>query len=731
MGYLSALKAMTKGLQGRVRSAKPGREGELPLHGWLWRSYLSSALIPLLVIELSFLLVYVATSGIVYDANVDTVRRVSRAYLHDVASREALTISNELKGISNLTSLWAAQSKDALDGNYVPPKAEKLRHTMTPSGAFVTRYDNGKSASFYSGVSPIGPAEIQKVWKLAALDPIMVNIKNSSPLISSIYFNTNDSYNKIYPYFDVTKQYPKKMDIPSYNFYYEADAAHNPGRKAVWTDAYVDPAGHGWMVSSIAPVWRGGTLEGVVGIDVTLDTIIKRLNALDLPWDGYALLVDRGGGIIAMPPAGERDLGLRELTRHSYNSGITSDTFKPSDYNLARRADTRELANAMFRNKEGSVAIDLNGPRTASFSTIAGPDWFLVIVAPTNTIFAPADRLRQRTNIVSGIMAVSLLLFYVIFFAWLYRWARSKSRQVAEPVERIAALVEQIGQGSYHQAFEKSGIAEIDQLGSSLVQTGDMLGRAHEQIVEQEQQITAALAHREAMLDEQIRFSKITSHELRTPLAIIDSTAQIMERKAERMTPVDIRSRASRLRKTVARMSELVEKLMAAVQASSDRPAVGQTSHAKADLRDIIHMVASDYLSAGSLIVAETNEAEPVPFMIGSGGSAALALRSVIENAVRYGGESGPVRLNVNFSQDRASVWIIDQGPGIPEAELPLLGGRFYRGASAFSVHGAGMGLHVVHREMEALGGIVELSSSSAGTRVRLVFPLDQSGTEA
>jgi hypothetical protein len=110
------------------------------------------------------------------------------------------------------------------------------------------------------------------------------------------------------------------MDIPSYNFYYEADATHNPGRGVVWTDAYVDPAGHGWMVSSIAPVWSDGRLEGVVGIDVTLKTIIDRLLGLQLPWSGYAILVDREGEIIALPPLGEQDFKLREVVSHSKDS---------------------------------------------------------------------------------------------------------------------------------------------------------------------------------------------------------------------------------------------------------------------------------------------------------------------------------------------------------------------------------------------------------------------------
>ena len=75
------------------------------------------------------------------------------------------------------------------------------------------------------------------------------------------------------------------MDIPTFNFYYEADLAHNPERKVQWTDVYLDPAGHGWMASAIAPVYnQADFLEGVVGMDITVNTITK-----DIPEPGYPL----------------------------------------------------------------------------------------------------------------------------------------------------------------------------------------------------------------------------------------------------------------------------------------------------------------------------------------------------------------------------------------------------------------------------------------------------------
>lgn len=704
--------------------ARPDGERQLPLQRWLWGSYLRSALIPLLVIELSFIGTYWVSTMVSYRDNVQAVRQISSAYLRDVAQREALAMSKELDGISVQTGLFAEHALHALNGNYEPPAAEKARYGRIANGAFISLRDNGTTASYYSGAMPIGPEQIRKVWKLSALDPFMIDIKEHYRLVSSIYFNTFDSYNRIYPYFAVTEQYPARMDIPTYNFYYEADLKHNPQRKPVWTDAYVDPAGHGWMVSSIAPVWRGDKLEGVVGIDVTLETMIKRLNSLDLPWGSYAMLVDRQGGIIAMPPAGERDLGLQELTDHRYDKGIQSDTFKPDAFNLAKRQDTQSLARAIEAQSQGQVTLDLNGSRTASFATVEGPGWHLVIVAPTARIFAEAEQMRSRSQIIGGVMVGALLLFYAVFFVLLYRRALAMSQRVAEPVEQIASLVGRIGAGEYDQTYEGSRVKELDQLGRSLVDTGMRLGQAHRQILAQEQVVSAALEQQKRLNEEQTRFAQVTSHELRTPLAIIDSTAQIIDRKAATMTPEDIQNRATRLRKAVSRMSELLEKLINSAQGRQADSANEQSPQGMADLHDIVQQAAALSPEAGKAVLIEHESSGAPSAQVADREIVVRVLASVIENAARYGGGHAPIRITTEVESDHAVVTVIDSGPGIPEAERQRIGERFYRGETSFGTHGTGLGLHLARREIEGVGGSLELVSGSDGTRVRIRFPL-------
>lgn len=693
--------------------------GPTTLRRLLWLSFLKTAIVPLLFIELVFLGIFVVSSLAVYRENVAAQSDSARTELDGIVAREAENIAVTLGAVERNTNVFANLARRALLVDYQPSAREKARYGWSPSGEFYSRYDNGTTASYLSAYRPIGPRQIESVWKLSVLDPYMIDTKNNDPLVVSIYANTRDNYNRIYPYFDVLEQYPKNMRISDYNFYYMADARHNPQRKAVWTNPYADPAGHGWIVSSIAPVWIDNRLEAVVGQDVTLETIAARLRGLDLPWNAFAMLVDHEGNIVAMPPAGEKALGLKELTSFSYDETVKSDTFKPAEFDLAQRPDTRLLAQTLAKYQSGRLILPINGRAFASFSRIAGLDWSLVIVAPEREIFAQANRIRDRQAIIGWIMAAMLVLFYIIFFLFLYSRADRMSVRMAEPIAQLAQLVQRIGQGQFRQQFNPTHISEIDHLGQQLVWTGDRLGDAYDTIVAQERQVAAALQRQRQASDEQARFLRIMSHEIRTPLAIIDSGAQILDRKADALGPADLRDRASRMQRAVERISRLLQKLGQTIERAQDEAPEG-ADQPLLSLGEHVAAIAAEVVPADRLAVEPdwplAHVAETVPV--------ALALRAVLDNAVRYAIPGGKIRVAVARQDNTGVITVTDDGPGIPSSELASVGERFFRGSNAATVEGAGVGIYVARKIMESSGGTLDISSAAAGTVATLRAPL-------
>ena len=310
-----------------------------------------------------------------------------------------------------------------------------------------------------------------------ATQNLMKNILHSEPLAAAIYFNTFDSLNIIYPYFDVLKQYGPKMNIPTYNFYYEADLMHNPSKGLVWTDAYLDPAGNGWMASAIAPVYRHDPLEGVAGIDITIDKITKEVLNLEIPWNGYGVLVGKDGTILALPKKGEKAWGLKELKEHSYSEAIYQDTFKPDKFNIFKRSDLKKLGENVKKKNTGLISISLNQiDQVISWSTIPETGWKLFVVVPEDNIYKNVNTISKQLFHIGTLMIAGLIIFYSLFFIILYQNAKVMSLKISKPLLEINDMVNQIGKGNYYQKAPSFMVEELENTAVQLSLMGANFG---------------------------------------------------------------------------------------------------------------------------------------------------------------------------------------------------------------------------------------------------------------
>lgn len=260
------------------------------------------------------------------------------------------------------------------------PKVDRSKYKFASNGVFMKPVDDGGSAIFVTGYYPITEDVKKVVYFTEPIDSSFIELVKKYPEIVQLYFNDKSAVNRIYPYFDVLSQYEPKMDIPGYNFYYLADLKHNPEKKSLWVnEPYVDPAGRGWMVSAIAPVYYKNELVGVPGIDVTINRIMKRY-ITDDP-ESMIMIIDNTGAIVAAQESIINLLSFPPLFEHKYVETIKQDTYRKETYNLSlsKEARVRELADDILKKKSELAKIEMNGEELTVISAfIPELSWYLI-----------------------------------------------------------------------------------------------------------------------------------------------------------------------------------------------------------------------------------------------------------------------------------------------------------------------------------------------------------------
>ena len=296
-------------------------------------------------------------------------------------SIKATQIDNDFKNIrlevdmlgKEITELYVNQNK-------ILPTIKTDKYQLAANGVFTKPIDDGGSAIFVSGFVPVDQKIKNIVYFTEPIDTAFKILVKKYPEIVQLYYNDKYSFNRIYPFFDVLSQYEAKMDIPAFNFYYLADVKHNPDRKSLWVnEPYVDPAGRGWMVSAIAPVYYNEELVGVPGIDVTINTITQRY--LQDSIGSMVMIIDNNGAIVTAQEDVINLLSFPPLFDHKYIETIKQDTYRKELYNLSlsREANVRTIATEILKNNKQVIETEFNGEKATVIAVrIPELNWYLV-----------------------------------------------------------------------------------------------------------------------------------------------------------------------------------------------------------------------------------------------------------------------------------------------------------------------------------------------------------------
>ena len=221
-------------------------------------------------------------------------------------------------------------------------------------------------------------------------------------------------------------------------------------------------------------------------------------------------------------------------------------------------------------------------------------------------------------------------------------------------------------------------------------------------------------------------FLSAAAHDLKTPLTTLVARAQLLERRALRdpAAPADLPSIRLMVQEG-QRLKRLVIELLDASRAERGR-LIGE--RAPVDLTALAREVSTYHQSDRHDIQVEADGP-----LVGAYDQLRIAqlLENLIENAVKYSPQGGPVRVRVWRDGDQARLAVSDQGIGIPAGDLPHIFDRFHRAANVDDRRfvGMGLGLFICRGIVEQHGGRIWASSRAGqGTTFHITLPLEPAG---
>lgn len=368
--------------------------------------------------------------------------------------------------------------------------------------------------------------------------------------------------------------------------------------------------------------------------------------------------------------------------------GLTAGT-SPDTPEIVRTIDSRQVAS--FQGRDPAT-----GERILAVSSPLVFNGTVVGVMRYVTSIRQIDRqaLLMSAFLAAGIAGVLLLVVItnLIFI-----------NNVVAPVAEVSEAAKRISDGSYGIQLSNH---YSDELGELVDNINDM---------------SLKISQSEKM---QTEFISSVSHELRTPLTAISGWTETLMAD-EGGDTVALRRGLGIILKESRRLSNMVEELLEFSKMQDGRFTLRiEPMDLQAEFEDAIYTYRELLRQEG--ITLEYNGGEQALERPISGDPERLkqVFYNVLDNAAKHGGAGKRITAAICLEGDEYVLTVRDYGAGIPEAELPYVKQKFYKGSS--KARGSGIGLAVCDEIVQRHGGTFTITNAEGGgALVTIRLPAD------
>lgn len=426
------------------------------------RHFFVQALLPILIIEFSLIVTLFLLNHYQSDQNKKALEGIAHEAFIEIANQTTARINqhftqaeNALVQLTNTSEIFLKmrerraqnpQDYQSYDGffQYAPPHVTKegFHKFMQPKNTTV----------YTTNLNSLQDYDYTILNSLVPLTPISKAIAETPySLITNIWINIDKKYAFAYPPINPAKELKPTLDVTKFSFYYNADPKHNPDKHSLFVPLYKQSWAlkNGELGTYVKPIYLDKHFMGVAGFTLNVKEIAHVINALDLPFEAHAMLMDKENTLIASSNA---EAIKKDFAAHSF-------------YQMHKEKMPSQSSTMMIDMQS------LKDPRFIAYTmSIKGTDLKIVIYVDKAIIFAPIEKVSERTVFVGVIFIIAIALFYLFFFWFNFSSLKRLSRSITKPLKAIVHFSSQLGRREeFH--LDTSKIKELEALNTNLNST--------------------------------------------------------------------------------------------------------------------------------------------------------------------------------------------------------------------------------------------------------------------
>jgi PAS domain S-box-containing protein len=226
-----------------------------------------------------------------------------------------------------------------------------------------------------------------------------------------------------------------------------------------------------------------------------------------------------------------------------------------------------------------------------------------------------------------------------------------------------------------------------------------------------EEEVRKALGRERELNELKSKFVSIASHEFRTPLSTVLSSAALIDQYNDRTDKEKVKKHVQRIKSSVNHLTSILNDFLSLGKLEEGKIETVKEPIIIGDfLKDVEEQMHFSLKAGQKLTIACREDVEEVR-------TDARILRNIlfnlISNASKYSDEGKTIYIDCNCDGNGISFIIKDEGIGIPKEDQKHMFDRFFRASNAGNVQGTGLGLNIVKRYVELLGGRISFSSQA------------------